>query len=58
VQTPAGALTDSSHAKRAIIVAAPLSVTGALDLLPFMSSFVLVAGSQAAADAAQLFSGR
>jgi len=57
VQTPAGALTDSSHAKRASIVAAALVVTGASILLPFVSSFVLVAGSQAAADAAAAFFG-
>jgi MFS family permease len=57
VQTPAGALTDSSHAKRAIVVAAALVVTGASILLPFMSSFVFVAGSQAAADAAAAFFG-
>jgi MFS family permease len=57
VQTPAGALTDASHAKRAIIVAAALIVTGASILLPFMSSFVFVAGSQAAADAAAAFFG-
>jgi len=52
VQTPAGALTDASHAKRAIVVAAALVVTGASILLPFLSSFVFVAGSQATADAA------
>jgi MFS family permease len=57
VQTPAGALTDASHAKRAIIVAAAVVVTGTSILLPFMSSFVLVAGSQAAADAAAAFFG-
>src|SRR5208283_4164638 len=57
VQTPAGALTDSTHAKRAIIVTAALVVTGASILLPFVSSFVLVAGSQAAADAAAAFFG-
>jgi MFS family permease len=56
-QTPAGALTDASHAKRAIIAAAALVVTGASTLLPFMSSFVFVAGSQAAADAAAAFFG-
>lgn len=56
-QTPAGALTDVSHAKRAIVVAAALVVTGASILLPFVSSFVLVAGSQAAADAAAAFLG-
>jgi len=57
MQTPAGALTDSSHAKRAIIVTASLVVTGASILLPLVSSFVLVAGSQAAADAAAAFFG-
>jgi MFS family permease len=57
VQTPAGALTDLSHAKRAIVVTAALVVTGASILLPFMSSFVLVAGSQAATDAAAAFFG-
>ncbi|MGA7386129.1 MAG: MFS transporter, partial [Methylocella sp.] len=57
VQTPAGALTDVSHAKRAIVVAASLVVTGVSILLPFLSSFALVAGSQAAADAAAAFFG-
>jgi MFS family permease len=57
VQTPAGALTDVSHAKRAIVAAAALVVTGASILLPFLSSFVFVAGSQAAADAAAAFFG-
>ncbi len=56
-QTPAGALTDVSHAKRGIIIAAALIVTGASILLPFTSSFVFVAGSQAAADAAAAFFG-
>jgi MFS transporter len=46
-----------SHAKRAIIVAAALVVTGASIILPFMSSFVLVAGSQAAAGTAEAFFG-
>ena len=48
VQAPAGALIDMSHAKRAIIVAAALVVTGASIILPFMSSFVFVAGSRSA----------
>src|SRR3984893_17452004 len=51
VQAPAGALIDVSRAKRGIMVAAALVVTGASILLPFMSSFVLVAGSQVAAAA-------
>ncbi len=53
VQAPAGALIDVSRAKRGIMVAAALVVTGASILLPFMSSFVLVAGSQVAAGAAE-----
>ena len=53
VQAPAGALIDVSHAKRGIMVAAALVVTSASILLPFMSSFVFVAGSQAAAGAAE-----
>ena len=57
VQTPAGALTDSTHAKRAIIAAAAFAVTGATILLPSLSSFILVAGSQASADAAAAFFG-
>jgi MFS family permease len=57
VQAPAGALIDVSHAKRAIIVAAALVVTSASIILPFMSSFVFVAGSQAAAGTAEAFFG-
>jgi MFS family permease len=57
VQAPAGALIDVSHAKRAIIVAAALVVTGASIILPFRSSFVFMAGSQAAAGTAEAFFG-
>jgi MFS family permease len=57
VQAPAGALIDVSHAKRAIIVAAALVVTGASIILPFKSSFVFVAGSQAAAGTVEAFFG-
>ena len=57
VQTPAGAFIDVSRAKRAIIAGAALVVTGASLLLPFMPSFILVAGSQAAAGAADAFFG-
>jgi MFS family permease len=53
VQAPAGALIDVSHAKRAIIAGAALVVTFASIILPFMSSFVFVAGSQAAAGMAE-----
>ncbi|WP_036255325.1 MFS transporter [Methylocapsa acidiphila] len=56
-QTPAGAITDASHAKRAIIIAAAVIVTGASVILPFMPSFIPVAGSQAAANAAEAFFG-
>ena len=52
-QVPAGALIDASHAKRAIIAGAALVVTLASIILPFMSSFVFVAGSQAAASMAE-----
>ena len=55
VQAPAGALIDVSYAKRAIIVAAALVVTSASIILHFMSSFVLVAESQAAAGTAEAF---
>jgi MFS family permease len=58
VQAPAGALIDVSHAKRGIMVTAALVVTGASILLPFMSSFVFVAGSQAAAAQRKVFLGR
>ena len=57
VQAPAGALIDVSHVKRAIIVAAALVVTGASIILFFMTSFVFVAGSQAAAGTAEAFFG-
>lgn len=56
-QSPAGALTDASRAKREIIVAAALMMTAASLVLPFVSSFVLVAGSQAVAQAADAFFG-
>ena len=52
-QAPAGALIDVSRPKREMIVAAALVVTGASILLPFMSSFILLAGSQVAAGAAE-----
>jgi MFS family permease len=57
VQTPAGALTDASRAKRAIVAAAAVVVTFASILLPFVSSFAFIAGSQVAADAAAAFFG-
>jgi MFS family permease len=51
-QTPAGALVDATCAKRAVMAAAALLVTGASLLVPWMSSFWPVAISQALAHAA------
>lgn len=45
-QTPAGALIDNTHHKRAVIALAALLVTGSCLLLPFVSSFSLVALTQ------------
>jgi MFS family permease len=50
-QTPAGALIDATKAKRAIMAAAAVLVTGSSLLLPWFSSFLPVAISQAAAHA-------
>lgn len=55
-QGPAGALIDRTRSKRAVIAVAALLVTGSCVLLPFVSSFSLVALTQAAsAVAASLF---
>jgi MFS family permease len=55
-QTPAGALVDKTHSKRAIIAIAALLVTGSCLLLPFVTSFSLVALTQAtSAVAASVF---
>nr|WP_242487995.1 MFS transporter [Pseudomonas sp. TH31] len=55
-QTPAGALIDKTHSKRAIIAIAALLVTGSCLLLPFVTSFSLVALTQAtSAVAASVF---
>ncbi|RON69751.1 MFS transporter [Pseudomonas fluorescens] len=55
-QTPAGALVDSTRAKRALIAIAALLVTGSCLLLPFVTSFSLVALTQAlSAVAASIF---
>lgn len=45
-QTPAGALIDNTHHKRAVIALAALLVTGSCLVLPFVSSFSLVALTQ------------
>lgn len=55
-QGPAGALIDRTRSKRAVIAMAALLVTGSCVLLPFVSSFSLVALTQAAsAVAASVF---
>jgi predicted MFS family arabinose efflux permease len=55
-QTPAGALIDKTHSKRAVIAIAALLVTASCLLLPFVTSFSLVAFSQAiSAVAASVF---
>lgn len=55
-QTPAGALVDSARGKRTIIAVAALLVTGSCLLLPFVTSFTLVALTQAlSAVAASVF---
>ncbi|MDR9863241.1 MFS transporter [Pseudomonas baetica] len=55
-QTPAGALVDSTRAKRALIAIAALLVTGSCLALPFVTSFSLVALTQAlSAAAASIF---
>lgn len=51
-QTPAGALVDTTRAKRGIMVVAAVMVTATCLLLPWLPSFWPVAVSQAAAQAA------
>ena len=51
-QTPAGALVDAAHAKRALVVTAALFVTFASLLLPWLPDFWPVAVSQAVVHAA------
>ena len=46
-ETPAGALVDVVHTKRALLVCAALIVTAASLLIPFLSTFPAVAVSQA-----------
>jgi MFS family permease len=46
-ETPAGALVDAVHTKRALLVCAALIVTAGSLLLPFLSTFSAVAVSQA-----------
>lgn len=48
-QTPAGALIDRSHAKRAIVVAGAVAVTLSCLALPFVSNFYVVAATQSVA---------
>ncbi|MCU1772856.1 MFS transporter [Pseudomonas sp. 13B_3.2_Bac1] len=51
-QTPAGALVDNTRSKRAVIAVAALLVTGSCLVLPFVTSFSLVAITQALSAAA------
>jgi predicted MFS family arabinose efflux permease len=51
-QTPVGALVDATKAKRTIMVAAAVLVTTASLLVPWLSSLVPIAVSQATAHAA------
>jgi MFS family permease len=51
-QTPAGALVDMIRAKRGLMIAAAIAVTGASSLLPWLSNFWSVAVSQGMAHAA------
>jgi MFS family permease len=51
-QTPAGALIDKTRAKRGLIIAAAVVVTSCCAILPFLSTFVPVAISQAITGAA------
>lgn len=48
-QTPAGALIDRTHRKRAVVIAGALAVTGSCLLLPFVSNFYVVAATQSLA---------
>lgn len=48
-QTPAGALIDTSRAKRGLMIAAAIAVTVSCAVLPFLSNFTLVAATQALA---------
>ncbi|MFG1379005.1 MFS transporter [Xanthobacter autotrophicus] len=48
-QAPAGALIDASSRKRSIVIAAALAVTLACLVLPFVTNFYVVAGTQAIA---------
>ena len=51
-QTPAGALIDRSRSKRAVVIAAAVAVTLSCLVLPFISSFALVAATQSVAGVA------
>jgi MFS family permease len=51
-QTPAGALVDATTAKRGLMIAAALLVTGASLIVPWLSSFWPIAVAQAGAHAA------
>jgi MFS family permease len=57
VQTPAGALVDATRAKRALMIAAALLITGASLIVPWFSSFWPIAVAQASAHAAGVIFG-
>ncbi|WP_458094334.1 MFS transporter [Roseomonas sp. WA12] len=48
-QTPAGALIDRTHRKRAVVIAAAVAVTLSCVTLPFISGFYAVAATQSLA---------
>ncbi|MGU3494206.1 MFS transporter [Xanthobacteraceae bacterium A53D] len=48
-QTPAGAFIDSTRRKRAVVIAAAISVSFSCLALPFISNFYLVVGTQSVA---------
>ena len=51
-QTPAGALIDRTRNKRGVVIVAALAVTASCLVLPWISNFYLVAGTQALASMA------
>ncbi len=51
-QTPAGAFIDATRHKRAVVIGGAVAVTASCLVLPFLSNFYLVAGTQAIAHVA------
>jgi MFS family permease len=48
-QTPAGAFIDSTNRKRSVVIGAAIAVTASCLVLPFVSNFYVVAGTQSLA---------